>query len=301
MKSIFIILGLLFSWQALTQSTTGLESVVIDPHPPAKSSRQESFDSETTTGSGNAISSEQYTSMRPTTEAVKLNPNYKPIGVGTKIPGYPKSCAQGWIGKGNGGSYGPRGKMLIRKILESPMRDYFLNPSLPGLKEACPNSDTWGNDERLNMWVLFFAHVADDESDCQPLSKVGNHCKLRCGGEMQLEEEYSRRWSRLPTDLRVPGLSIHDHKFGCRADYRDENDPLGWTQNTENTISCSVEIMGAILCGYHTFIKEPRTCSRNESPFADPPESYWEKVNTGLIKERVQLSPLCHSKSAKGI
>jgi len=302
-RSILVLFLFGISVQASGQSTTGLESVIIEDEPSSggrTSSRettappasQPSTPSETTSSGGRTPPKDRV--LGPVLGVhgdLRLNPNYKPIGLGgnSKVS---RQCQSAWLSK-EGGGYGPRAKLLLEEIKKSSFRKYFVSSNIPQVQEICPKSVNWGVDERLNFWALLFTNVAYHESNCTPMSPVHICVNAPCAGEMQLEEDYDMRVGRLPKSHRIPGLPLREHNTGCRGDQRPPGSNELWAQNIQNTMSCTVEIMGSFLCGRHTF-RGVDDCTKNEPPFGrKPPTSYWEDLNDGDVKAKIKLSPLC--------
>lgn len=199
------------------------------------------------------------------------------------------------------GRLGLKGQILKRELVgehgarSTPMSYLYFRNHLPGMEELCPRYSQFNDDERLNFWVWYFASVAMVESECgrnafNPYDPNGTSV-----GELQIPASWqARKWRGLQA------MNMDNSPGGCDAvgaavrplSRRFPDVPAFQIADIDNNLSCGVEILSGVLCGFY---QDPiETCNAEvQAPYG---HGFWRDLRQGLegqIAKNIQRFPLC--------
>lgn len=193
------------------------------------------------------------------------------------------------------GRLGTKGRILEQELTgrgrSTPMKHLFFRNTFPGMENICPKFNRFNDKEKLNFWIWYFTAIASTESDCGRNEYNPNDPQGTSAGDLQLPERYSsRRWRGL-----ISGAG------GCEANppqetprsYSYRSPPQIFMAQTQNNLSCGVEILAGVLCGFYRNPIE-RCNSTTTRPYGN---GFWRQIRTGIngtIIRDVKRLPICN-------
>ncbi len=196
---------------------------------------------------------------------------------------------------------GLKGQILKRELTHAlgarstPMRHLFFRNNFPKMEHLCPRFQLFNDDQKLNFWIWYMAALARTESDCGLNTYNPNDPNGVSVGELQIPASWNNRSWR---GVRLKGQERHSG--GCNAlgepvtptSYKDSNPPAFLMANIDNNLTCGVEVLAGVLCGFYNDPAE--TCRPLvQAPFG---HGFWRKLKidlSGPIIANIQRFPLC--------
>lgn len=192
------------------------------------------------------------------------------------------------------GRLGLKGRLLEQELTghgrSTPMKHLFFRNTFPGMENICPKFNKFTDQQKLNFWIWYFTAMAATESECGRNEYNPNDPQGTSAGELQLPERLSsRKWRGVQSgaggcDARPPKVRP--------SSYRYKHPPALYMGQLENNLSCGVEILAGVLCGFY---KNPieRCNSSTNKPYGN---GFWKQIRTGIngkIIKDVKRLPIC--------
>ena len=171
--------------------------------------------------------------------------------------------------KGDPGSYGPWGEMVVKYLDEKGENSIFFSEELTGMStgvQACPNWKDMSIDEKKHFWVWTMASISKIESTCNPKARNGQSTNGVAVGLVQLDERKSQR------------------------SWRGQNCKTASVAGVEDNLRCGLDILAELLEGKKGEYKG------NGELWGRRSSSYWQHLrqkNGGGISDLIQLNPYC--------
>ncbi len=195
------------------------------------------------------------------------------------------------------GELGKKGLILKRELTSSagarstPMKHLFFRNTFPKMNKLCPKFNSFNDSEKLNFWIWYFAAKAHTESECGRNAYNPRDPNGVSIGELQMPDSWkNRKWRGLtggaggceatPPPVRPPS-------------YTHKKPPASLMAGTDNNLSCGVEVLAGVLCGFYTSPAE----SCNGTTRAPYGHGFWRKLKDGLkgpIVRDIKEFPLCN-------
>lgn len=156
------------------------------------------------------------------------------------------------------GTLGKKGLLLRRELANesgarsTPMKHLFFRNKFPNLNQVCPRFSSFTDDQKLNFWIWYLASIAEVESDCGRNAYNPDSPDGVSAGELQMPEAWKLRSWR--------GLNPYGPEGGgCNAtgsaivppSYNYKNPPELLLAEPNNNLSCAVEVLAGVLCGFY--------------------------------------------------
>ncbi len=205
------------------------------------------------------------------------------------------------------GSLGEKGVILKREITgavgarSTPMRGLYFRNTFPRMGEICRNYNNFTDDQKLNFWIWYNASKARTESECGRNAYNPNDPAGVSIGEMQMPASYENRKWRGIRDQE----GVDDDAGGCEANpppvvppsYTHSSPPSYLMAQTENNLTCAVEVLSGVLCGFYRNPTE-RCNGTTQAPFG---HGFWRQLrvrdatsfNNSPIIRNIRSFPLC--------
>ena len=202
------------------------------------------------------------------------------------------------------GTLGAKGIILKRELTSTegarstPMKHLFFRNRFPDMDNMCNGFDSFSDDQKLNFWIWYFASIARTESECGRNAYNPNDVNGVSAGELQLPEAWRhRKWrglthvGRITSDEQAAGCDATSPRQSVPSD-RYGNSPAIRMGHIENNLSCGVEILAGVLCGFYRNPTE-RCNSTTTRPYGN---GFWAEIRAGIngkIIKNVRKFPLC--------
>lgn len=205
------------------------------------------------------------------------------------------------------GTLGEKGRILKRELISSrgarstPMRGLYFRNRFPNINRLCRNFDNFNDDEKLNFWIWYFASKARTESECGRNAYNPNDPDGISVGEMQMPASWeNRRWRGINDDGTERGGAggCYANPPAVRPPSRSHRTtPSLLMAQTENNLTCSVEVLSGVLCGFY---RDP-TERCNDTTNALYGHGFWrqlrvnddESFSASPIIRNIRSFPLC--------